>query len=181
MSVSTAPSPALVLSRLADEQRLRVFAAVALGATSIADIATRAGLSEEEAARAYAHLVRAGILVLETAGPRVDLTAFSRAARAVSAPRERPELRDATPEQRAVVRNFVDADGRLTRIPARAAKRRLVLEYVAGRLEPGRDYAEREVNAALSALHDDHVALRRLLVDEGLLTRRAGVYRRAAA
>jgi hypothetical protein len=176
---TTAPSPALVLGRLADERRLRVLAAAALGDRSIAEIAARAGLSEGEAARAFAHLAGAEILVRDESGVRVDLGTFSRAARAASSPRRRPELRDATPEQRAVVRNFVDAESRLTTIPARAAKRRIVLEYVAGRFEPDREYREQEVNAILAELHDDHVTLRRLLVDEGFLTREAGVYRRA--
>jgi hypothetical protein len=35
------------------------------------------------------------------------------------------------------------------------------------------------VNELLTSLHDDHAALRRYLVDEGLLERKAGVYRRA--
>jgi Uncharacterized protein conserved in bacteria (DUF2087) len=51
--------------------------------------------------------------------------------------------------------------------------------YVAGRFEPDRRYAEPEVNDMLMSLHDDHVSLRRYLVDEGLLDREAGVYRRA--
>jgi hypothetical protein len=33
------------------------------------------------------------------------------------------------------------------------------------------------VNGILLELYDDYVTLRRLLVDDGLLTRRAGVYR----
>lgn len=37
-------------------------------------------------------------------------------------------------------------------------------------------YAERDVDAVLRAWHDDHAALRRYLVDEGLLGREANVY-----
>ena len=48
----------------------------------------------------------------------------------------------------------------------------------ATRLEPKREYSEREVNAVLEEFHDDYVTLRRYLVDEGLLERNAGVYRR---
>jgi hypothetical protein len=53
-----------------------------------------------------------------------------------------------------------------------------VLEYLAGRFEPGRDYTEADVNAILGELHDDYVTVRRLLVDERLLERRSGIYRR---
>jgi hypothetical protein len=176
---ATAASPARVLGRLADEDRLRVLGAVALGATTIRDIAERAGLAEAETARALGQLVRAGIVSQESAGLQVDLGAFARAAREASPSRQRPDLVDATPEQAAVLRNFVDSDGRIRELPARAAKRDVVLEYVAERFDPGREYTEREVNDALLELYDDHVTLRRYLVDARLLTRKAGVYRRA--
>jgi hypothetical protein len=42
-----------------------------------------------------------------------------------------------------------------------------------------RDYPEPEVNMCLALAHRDVAALRRYLVDAGLMTRRAGVYRRA--
>jgi hypothetical protein len=178
--VTTATAtPARVLGRLADENRLRVLGAVALGATTVRDIAERAGISESETARCLAQLVRAGIVSQERTGLEVDLGAFARAAREASPERQRPSLADATPEQAAVLRNFVDADGRIRELPARAAKRELVLEYVAGRIDSAREYSEREINDVLSALYDDHVTLRRYLVDAGLLKREAGVYSRA--
>lgn len=54
----------------------------------------------------------------------------------------------------------------------------MILEYVAGLFDSGRRYAEVEVNELLNTLHDDHAALRRHLVDERLLERAGGVYRR---
>jgi hypothetical protein len=55
----------------------------------------------------------------------------------------------------------------------------VILEYVAGRFDTDPQCAEEEVNELLTSLHDDHAALRRYLVDEGLLERQGGVYRRA--
>ena len=179
MTTSTA-TPARVLGRLADEQRLRVLSAIALGATTVRAIADRADLTEAETARALGQLLRAGIVSREGPGLHVDHGAFARAAREASPERRRPDLDDATPEQAAVLRNFVDADGRIVSLPAREAKRRIVLEWAAGRFEPGREYAEKQVNEILLELHDDHMTLRRLLVDAGLLTRAAGVYRLAS-
>ena len=176
----SSPPPALVLGRLADERRLRALAAVALGATSAAEVAERAGLSDAETARALAHLLGTAIVVQGERGLEVSLRTFSEAARTASTPRRRPVFEGATPEQAAVLRNFADEDGRITALPARAGKRRLVLEYVAARFEPDREYAEREVNGRLLAIHDDPASLRRFLVDEGLLEREAGVYRRVA-
>jgi hypothetical protein len=172
-------TPARVLGRLADEDRLRVLGAVALGATTVREIAERADLPEAAAARALGQLLRTGIVSQEGKGLQVDLGAFAQAARQASPERQRPSLDDATPEQAAVLRNFVNADGRIRELPARAAKRALVLEYVAARIDPDRGYSEREINGELVAIYDDHVTLRRYLVDAGLLTRKDGVYRRA--
>ena len=177
-NASNAPSPSRLLGHLADEARLRVLAAVALGEARIAGISERTGLSDEEVARALGHLLGAGVVVQDENGLRVDARVFADAARTVSAPRAKPDLSDATPEQAAVLRNFVDGDGRVATLPAREAKRKLVLQYVATRFEPKRAYDEPEVNALLEHVHDDYVTLRRYLVDEGLLERDAGVYRR---
>jgi hypothetical protein len=70
-------------------------------------------------------------------------------------------------------------DGRLVQIPARQGKRRRLLDYIAQSFEPGRRYSEAEVNAVIRALHDDHAALRRYLVDEDFLSREDGWYWRS--
>ena len=77
-----------------------------------------------------------------------------------------------------VVRRFVRA-GRLTVIPARRSKRRLVLDWLAQEFEPGRVYPEAAVNKMLIRFHPDFAALRRYLVDEGFMERRQGFYWRA--
>lgn len=61
--------------------------------------------------------------------------------------------------------------GRLRVIPARRAHRLAVLAHIAGGFDPTRLYTEREVNAVLSAVYPDYAALRRYLVDYGLLSR----------
>jgi hypothetical protein len=155
---------------------MRAFAAVALGASSVRDVAVRAKLTDDQAARALAHLVGVGLVREGEAGLQIDLRVLAKAARASSSPRRRPKLEDATPEQAAVVRNFVTEDGRLHALPARDAKRRLVLEWVASRFEPGRQYTEKEVNGVLLGVYDDVASLRRFLVDEGQLSRDAGIY-----
>jgi hypothetical protein len=78
-----------------------------------------------------------------------------------------------------VIRSFV-RDGRLVSIPARDKKRRVVLRYLADQCFPeDRAYPEKEVNQRLALYHPDVAALRRQLVDSGLMTRSAGEYRRA--
>ena len=79
----------------------------------------------------------------------------------------------------AELRPFI-RDGRITAIPAKRIRRRLLLNQVAQAFEPGRRYAEPAVDEILKTVFDDHCALRRHLVDESFLSRTAaGVYWRA--
>jgi hypothetical protein len=77
------------------------------------------------------------------------------------------------------VRRFFSPEGRLHTMPTRQAKRQLVLDRVAQHFQPGKTYAEHDVDAVLKEIHDDHAALRRYLVDHGLLTREDNVYWRS--
>jgi len=71
-------------------------------------------------------------------------------------------------------------DGRIVTMPARLARRRLLLDAVAQGFEPGVRYPERVVSSFLAQFYDDHAALRRYLVDEGFLSRDHGEYWRTA-
>ena len=169
-----AVTAATLTGLLGDEDRLRVVAAIALGARTIDDVAKTGGLAPGEVRRALPRLIAAGV-VEDRNGLHVDLAPFREAAR--DRPPKRRELPGATPEQARVLWNFVE-DGRLKALPVRASQRRVVLEYLGARFDEGTDYAEAEVNDLLGQFHEDYASLRRSLVDEGLLTRTAGVYRR---
>lgn len=78
----------------------------------------------------------------------------------------------------ALLRPFL-RDGRVVTIPRKRATRRALLNALAQLFEPGRHYPEATVNAMLRPTHDDVAALRRYLVDEGLLDRDAGEYWRS--
>ena len=89
-----------------------------------------------------------------------------------------PGLRRLTPREK-VERAFL-RDGRLVSIPAKPRKRDLLLPIVLDRCFPeDRDYEEKEVNMRLALLNPDVAALRRYLIDGRLMTREAGIYRRA--
>src|SRR5215212_175107 len=82
-------------------------------------------------------------------------------------------------DREKVVRAFI-RDGRLVSIPAKPSKRELLLPVILDQCFPeDRDYEEKEVNMRLALLHPDVAALRRYLVDGGLMIRDAGIYRRA--
>lgn len=67
-------------------------------------------------------------------------------------------------------------DGVVSSLPARQAKRRVLLNEMALAFEPGIRYPEQQVDGFLRRIHPDHAALRRYLVDEGFLDRRDGMY-----
>ena len=81
-------------------------------------------------------------------------------------------------DEEAVLRTFF-RNGRLTEVPAKESKRRIVLERIALEFEPGVRYEEKEVNVVVGRFYNDHASLRRYLVDEGFLDREGGIYWRA--
>lgn len=171
-----------LLGVLAEPRRLRVFAAVVLGAVSESEIRARTGLSPDDVGRGLARLVAAGVVETSPEGLRVREDVLA----AVVAEAHRAETKrwptaaelGATREQAAVLGRFL-RKGRLESIPARAEKRARVLDFLAGHFRPGSTYSEAEVNSVLARFHPDTASLRRYMVDEGFLERREGRYWRA--
>ncbi|MGW4639108.1 DUF2087 domain-containing protein [Sphaerisporangium sp. NPDC004334] len=160
-----------VLGLLYQEDTLRVLSALVLHGS-----ADGCGLAPDVARRALERLERGGLAVREgtegTKGTawRVRRERFRELLHAGA----RPPAAPVSAEER-VVRTFL-VEGRLRAIPTRREKRLAVLNYIARAFEPGVRYAEKDVNVVLRAFHDDYAALRRYLIDEGLLGRENNVY-----
>jgi hypothetical protein len=93
-----------------------------------------------------------------------------------------PGLRAAVEEdayRKKVLRTFFK-HGRLTQIPVQLKKRQVILERLVQEFEPERAYSELEVNQTLLEFNEDVATLRREMVDNGLLDRDKGIYRRIA-
>jgi hypothetical protein len=165
---------------LADDDRRRVVAALILGAGDDEAVRRDTGLDARAAGRAVQRLVDTGLVVRGDDGSLHLLAeAFALAARAAAAeePPSTEHAREPADVAR-VLRSFV-RDGRLVSIPAVHAKRVVVLDWLVQRFEPGRRYSEQMVNLMLGQVHPDTAALRRYLVDEGLLSREHGEYWRS--
>jgi len=167
-----------IVGLLADPVRLKVVAALALGAGTIEEVADAAGLSLKDVAMAARRLSRAGLVHREGHVLALHTERFGAAARSAAALAPPAERLSDDPAEDAVLRVFL-RDGRLVSIPAQLSKRRIVLEHIVRVFEPGVRYPEREVNVLLAAWHPDVAALRRYLVDEALLTRESGLYWRS--
>jgi len=181
IAVTESPFDARALvGLLADDDRRRVVAALVLDATTIDGVRAATGLSVRSAARAVQRLVDAGLVDRADDGSLALFgAAFALAARveAERAPRSTAHVDEPDAVAR-VLRVFV-RDGRLTSIPTVRTKRVVILDWIAQRFEPGRRYDEATVNVMLAALHPDTAALRRYLVDEGIMAREHGEYWRA--
>jgi hypothetical protein len=173
----------MLVGLLAEEDRLRAFAAVVLGATTVDDVAGVTGLEPAAASRALERLAAGGLVLTGDGGglaaARDLFKSSARSAAEARAAADPPdEFGDVAEADAAVLRTFVRG-GRLARIPAQLAKRRILLDWLSSRFEPGRTYPEPLVNEMLAEVHDDVAALRRYLVDEEFLDRRDGFYWRS--
>lgn len=162
-------TPESLIGLLAEPERLRVVAALVLGARTSAEVVDATRLDGRVVEGALRRLRSAGLVVTDASGTRVREELFKEAARVGQANRVREDP-------------FV-RDGRLVRLPAQRGRRRAVLEQLSTAFEPGRRYREQEVVAVLEARCEggevDHVTVRRYLVDEGLLDRAGGEYWRS--
>ena len=163
---------------LADDHRRRVVAAVELGAAHVDEIVAATGLSSTHVAKALGKLVETGLVVSGADGLSVAGGVFQSAARQANTRPTSTEFDDEPDDVRKILRSFV-VDGRLQSIPVAAAKRLVILDWLAQEFEPGTTYSEQMVNLILGQRHADTAALRRYLVDEGFLDRAHGEYWRS--
>lgn len=181
------------LKALTDATRLRILVELAERPAAVEELATRMGVAPSVAARHVRRLRAAGLVDADGRWPHArfrahperlselghDLAELERMAAPEEPPLAAPEGRDLVPDEARLLAGYFE-DDRLTTIPAQAAKRLVVLRYLRDRSFPeDRDYPEKEVNQRLAVFHPDAASLRRYLVDTGLMTRGAGIYRRA--
>jgi hypothetical protein len=62
-------------------------------------------------------------------------------------------------------------NGPLEVYPLKEKKRVVILKHILQRLEPNRNYSEKEINAVLKPIYEDYVLLRRQLIDYGFMDR----------
>jgi len=169
-------TPLAICGLLAEPERLSVFAAVVLGATTPGEVERTTGLNAQDVVRSLRRLAQGGAVVSVDGRLTAGSGLFKDAVRGhAEATAVSDEPLDPDREKAAVLRAFVSG-GRLQQMPAARGKRRVVLEHIAASFEPGVRYPERAVNAVLRAWFDDFVTLRRFLIDEQLMSREEGMY-----
>ncbi|HEU5034416.1 MAG TPA: DUF2087 domain-containing protein [Mycobacteriales bacterium] len=163
------------LRLFADDERLRVIAALVLGARSTGDVVAVTDLPQRRVLQALTRLESGGLVVRQDGDWRFDVPRLNDLAKHARPRPEPDDVGDVDRETAAVLRTFLRG-GRLTQIPMQRNKRLVVLDHICRVFDIGVRYPEREVNAFLRAFHPDTAALRRYLVDEGFLSREHNVY-----
>ena len=170
--------PADIIRVVADPLRLSLLGRAAEGKLELDEVARSLDVPKRKVAEAVGKLRAAGLIDqdmrleadrLQAIAAKLP-TAEGVAASIIAGPW--------SDEERDVLGRFFSGT-RLTEIPSSRQKRLVVLERLAQEFEPGYRYQERDVNFTLQVFHADYAALRRYMVDEGLLTRAEGVYWRS--
>jgi AcrR family transcriptional regulator len=106
---------------------------------------------------------------VDDAAPEVTLPVRTREPAAVVAPPQQHLDASATERQKLVAKHM--PLGRLVEFPLKEKARLAVIEHISRLFEPGTVYTERQVDAILKGVADDHTKVRRYLVDYRFLDR----------
>jgi hypothetical protein len=167
--------PADIIRLVADPLRLALLGRAAEGSLVLDEVAAAFDTPKRKVAEAVGKLRAAGLI---TDDLRLNEESLRTVAARLPSPEGAAEVVTRGPwsdVERDILGRFFSGT-RLTSIPTAKNKRLIILERLAQEFEPGLRYQERDVNFTLQLFHADYAALRRYLVDEGLLTRAEGVY-----
>ncbi|HSL27940.1 MAG TPA: DUF2087 domain-containing protein [Anaerolineales bacterium] len=164
---------------MASAERLRIVGVLARGRATQAEIADQLHMPVRDLFNHLAFLRHVGV-VGETDGVYdLDEKAIESLARGQFEGKRPAYVPDENLEEdvRRVLKNFLHADGTIKEIPHPGNKTKrvnqllIILNYVVDAFAFDADYTEKEVNTILRRFHLDTAALRRYLVDHGLMAR----------
>ncbi len=172
---------------LAHESRLKLLGLVAQREHSVHELAAAVGITEPTASHHLAMLRDLGLVKRRTEGNThwygfAPDALSALAAQILSVENVARLAGPAKPRGSAdaIIANYLDADGKLTQIPATRKKRYAVLAWLARKFDEGRTYTEAEVNALLQQFHWDSATLRREFIGYRMMERDRGIYRRVS-
>ena len=167
---------------LADQSRLRILGLLAERSSTVEELAAALSLRPPTVSHHLLTLREAGLVTMRPEGTAhrysLDLHRLQSISRELLQAEKVASLAATDVDeawQRKVLRDFF-AGEELKEIPASRKKRLVILQWLAGRFEPGRRYREGELNEILSRHHPDFATLRREFIATGLMQREAGVY-----
>jgi hypothetical protein len=167
----------MLVKALASVPRIQILGALARSACTHAQLAEQVGLRGPALIRHLETLEKAGLVKTSNGGAEARYSFNPRQvenlAGQLSGLRETADLSESPLEEneRKILANFLEADGRIKQLPNQPKKLLPVLKYALQNFEAGKRYREKEVNEILARLYKDTAALRRYLIDYKLLAR----------
>ena len=167
---------------LGHETRLQIVGLLANGERSVGDLAELLKLTEPTVSHHLAMMKELGLLGVRAEGTTriywLDTTFLERMSKDIFSQNNLANLvhenKEESSEQK-ILQTFVE-DNRIKEIPARRQKRFVVLKWLVNQFEHDVRYPEAEMNTRLKQYHPDHAALRRYLIENGLMQRENGIY-----
>jgi hypothetical protein len=153
-------------------ERLRIIGVLVRGRATQSEIAEQLGVHVRDIFNHLSFLAEVGV-VHETDGVYdLDEKAIESFARGqFEGKRPSYEAKGEPEDVRKVLKSFLNADGSLKQIPPQGNKLMIILNFIVDVFAYDTNYTEKEVNTILRRFHVDTAALRRYLVDNGLMAR----------
>ena len=165
---------------LADSNRLKIVGLLAQQPFSVEQLAAMLHLRPSTVSHHLSKLADAGLVNARAEGyynvyslQAETLRQMSRRLLSAETFQDTARFLDLGGYDRKVLRDYLE-DGRLKSIPAQRKKRDVILRYILREFEPGRRYAESEVNEIISRFHDDYATIRREFIMRRMMDREGG-------
>ena len=165
---------------LGDEKRLKIVGLLAQKSLCVEELAAILDLSAATVSHHLRKLVEAGLVAASAEGyynvyslRAETLREMSQRLLSTETFQDTARALDLGSYDRKVLRDYLE-DGRLKKIPAQRKKRDVILRYILQEFEPGRQYAETEVNEIISRFHEDYATIRREFVIRRMMDREGG-------
>jgi hypothetical protein len=162
---------------LGDAERLKIAGLLGVEALTPAQVAERLAMDPAQVELHLEQLATTGLAHKEGNVYRLDSQALEKLTRQVLAQSHPPAPQYEGDEfEVKTLRAYISRDGTLKSIPTQHKKLIVILKHLAKDFKPGVQYPESQVNQTLRKYHEDTAALRRYMVDNGLLKRDKGFY-----
>ncbi|HEX6270830.1 MAG TPA: DUF2087 domain-containing protein [Anaerolineales bacterium] len=169
------PQPEILsfVKAMASAERLRVIGALVRGGATQAEIAEQLHLPVRDLFNHLSFLLHVGVVSEADGVYALNEKAIESLARGQfeSKPKFFEVDKDESEAVRKVLKNYLNPDGTIKSIPLKGNKLLILLNFIVDVFEYDTDYTEKEVNTILRRFHVDTAALRRYLVDHGLMAR----------
>ncbi|KAA3664405.1 MAG: DUF2087 domain-containing protein [Chloroflexi bacterium] len=167
---------------LGNESRLKILGLLANQEWSVSEIAEFLDLKEPTVSHHLATMKELGLVKVRAEGNTriywLDTKFLEGMSKDIFSQKNLATLVEDASEDgfEAKVKKTFIKEGRLTAIPAREKKKKVLMYWLLQNFEFDREYPEKEVNEILTQFHPDYAFWRRMMVDYGEMQRQRGIY-----